>query len=329
MSLPEVAQTLGGLPTDPMEAWRKRLEEASPDSIYRAVAEHAGRIVGIVSLEVPPNPRLRHSATLWIAVAPEVQRRGIGKRLLGAALDAADRWFALGRVSLNVHVENRAAIALYESMGFVTEAVRRSGDVLRGNVPGDALLMARLRPGFERGTPLSAPTPPPRSERITHVRIRPVGLDDAPAMARITAGEAAVRGTLQLPSVTATSWRKKLASNPPGVHHLLGAEVDGELVGIAGLHGIPNPRLRHVYRLGMNVLESHQGRGIGSRLMEGLLDLADRWLSARRVELEVFTDNERAIHLYEGAGFEREGILRAYAFRDGAYADVLLMSRVR
>ena len=61
-------------------------------------------------------------------------------------------------------------------------------------------------------------------------------------------------------------------------------------------------------------------------MMGGLLELADHWLSARRVELEVFTDNERAIRLYERAGFEREGVLRAYAFRDGAYADVLLMS---
>ncbi len=329
VTLPEVAETLGGLPTEPVGAWRRQLEESSPDSAYQAVAEHAGRVVGIASLEIPSNPRLRHSASIWIAVAPGAQRRGIGRRLIGAALDAGDRWFALGRVALNVHVENRAAIALYESMGFVTEAERRAGDMLRGNVPGDSLHMARLRPGFDLGTRRPEPIPPPRREPIGEVRIRPVGEDDAPGMARISSSYSAMCGTLQLPSMTASSWRKKLTSNPPGLHHVLGAEVGGELVGIAGLHGIPNPRLRHIYGLGMNVMESYQGRGIGSRLMEGLLDLADRWLSARRVELEVFVDNERAIQLYERAGFQREGVLRAFAFRDGVYADVLMMGRVR
>ena len=33
--------------------------------------------------------------------------------------------------------------------------------------------------------------------------------------------------------------------------------------------------------------------------MESLLDIADNWLILKRVELSVFTDNERAVRLYE------------------------------
>jgi putative acetyltransferase len=47
------------------------------------------------------------------------------------------------------------------------------------------------------------------------------------------------------------------------------------------------------------------------------------------VELEVYTDNERAIGLYEKYGFDPEGIKRKNAVRNGRYADVLMMARIR
>jgi L-phenylalanine/L-methionine N-acetyltransferase len=60
----------------------------------------------------------------------------------------------------------------------------------------------------------------------------------------------------------------------------------------------------------------------------GLTDAADRWLGILRIELTVFTDNARAIALYRRYGFVLEGTHRAYALRDGAYADVHAMARL-
>ena len=37
----------------------------------------------------------------------------------------------------------------------------------------------------------------------------------------------------------------------------------------------------------------------------------------------------RAIALYERIGFEREGMMRAYAWRDGEYVDSIAMARLR
>jgi ribosomal-protein-alanine N-acetyltransferase len=87
----------------------------------------------------------------------------------------------------------------------------------------------------------------------------------------------------------------------------VGAVVDGALVGYAGLwfDGFD----AQVMTIGTD--ERFQGRGLGRRMLENLLDRA-RTLSAAVVLLEVRVDNDPAIHLYESVGFERLGMRRAY-----------------
>jgi putative acetyltransferase len=63
--------------------------------------------------------------------------------------------------------------------------------------------------------------------------------------------------------------------------------------------------------------------------MRAAVGLADRWLNLERLELEVYTDNEPAVRLYQKFGFAIEGTLARYAFRDGRYADAYLMARLR
>jgi len=62
--------------------------------------------------------------------------------------------------------------------------------------------------------------------------------------------------------------------------------------------------------------------------MQALCDYADHWAQVLRIELSVFTDNERAIRLYRSLGFEHEGTHRCYALRHGRYADVHLAAFV-
>jgi putative acetyltransferase len=79
----------------------------------------------------------------------------------------------------------------------------------------------------------------------------------------------------------------------------------------------------------MAVRDDFHGRGVGTALMVALINLADNWLNLHRLELEVFVDNEPAIHLYQKFGFVIEGRLVDFAFRDGEYADVFVMGRIR
>jgi len=85
---------------------------------------------------------------------------------------------------------------------------------------------------------------------------------------------------------------------------------DNEVVGQPGLYTFPNhPCRRHVGQIGMAVRDDWQGKGVGSALMDAAIDLAENWLNLTRLELDVFTDNEPAIHLYKKFGFSIEGTL--------------------
>ena len=63
--------------------------------------------------------------------------------------------------------------------------------------------------------------------------------------------------------------------------------------------------------------------------MEAAIDMTDNWLNLKRVELDVYTDNARAIHLYKNFGFEIEGTRRALSFREGEYVDTYAMARLK
>ena len=159
--------------------------------------------------------------------------------------------------------------------------------------------------------------------------IRALCPDDAPAMADLSTQPKVVWGTLQLPAQTTDQWRKRLESNDPFTSYHLAAVIDGKLVGNAGLHWANRPRIRHVGHFGIMVHDDYQGQGVGKALTAAVLEAADRWLDLARIELEVFSDNEPAIHLYKRFGFEIEGRKRKDFFRDGQYVDSLIMGRLR
>jgi putative acetyltransferase len=137
-----------------------------------------------------------------------------------------------------------------------------------------------------------------------------------------------VRNTLQLPYRSLESVRELLIKSGEGQYTLV-AVVDGEVVGVIGLHTSSRPRVNHRGEIGMMVRDDWQGKGVGKAMMQAVVDLADKWLNLSRIELTVFTDNEPAIALYRKFGFEIEGELRKYAFRDGEFVDAYSMARVK
>lgn len=99
-------------------------------------------------------------------------------------------------------------------------------------------------------------------------------------------------------------------------NHYIAAREDGELIGYAGISRLGRipPFEYEVHTIGVD--PAHQGRGIGRRLLDELLAFATRG----PVFLEVRTDNEAAIKLYESVGFATVGVRKRYYKVSGADA---------
>jgi RimJ/RimL family protein N-acetyltransferase len=112
---------------------------------YVAIATAEG-VIGWCDIAVakprPERPGFDHVGTFGIGLDERHWRRGIGTRLGRAALAHAER-IGLERVELAVFGWNAGAVALYQTLGFVHEGVRRRGRKLDGRHE-DVIMMARL-----------------------------------------------------------------------------------------------------------------------------------------------------------------------------------------
>ncbi len=106
--------------------------------------------------------------------------------------------------------------------------------------------------------------------------------------------------------------------------HLVG--LDGSrVVAWAQIERGDGTSVAHRGDLGMGVLPSYRGCGLG----KSLLDQCIRAAHARgitRVELEVRTDNRRALELYRASGFAVEAIVKKAMKVDGIHHDAFRMS---
>jgi len=104
------------------------------------VAEDAGRIVGWCDISRERVPTYAHEGMLGMGVLADYRGRGIGERLIRAALAAAGA-AGFERISLSVYGSNTRAAALYRKVGFVLEGTRVRGRKLDG-VYDDVHMMA-------------------------------------------------------------------------------------------------------------------------------------------------------------------------------------------
>lgn len=166
---------------------------------------------------------------------------------------------------------------------------------------------------------------------MIRVQIRPIRSEDIPALYAIRQMEGVRENTLALPSVRLQQSEEYFgnfsASDHAFVAEIIGKKKQGTVIGSADLSIASSPRCRHSAEIGIMVHKDYQGEGVGRRLMEALIDLADNWLKLVRLELNVFADNLPAVKLYESLGFVVEGTKKYGAIKEGHYGDLFLMAR--
>lgn len=85
------------------------------------VAELDGAVVGSIKIRSNKLKRMSHTGTISMSLGKDYRGLGIGKLLLQAMLDWAEKHPIIEKVSLGVLSTNHRAISLYKSMGFVEE----------------------------------------------------------------------------------------------------------------------------------------------------------------------------------------------------------------
>lgn len=179
-----------------------------------------------------------------------------------------------------------------------------------GRVPGAASVPA--------GAPAALPD---------GVRVVPIALEHVEGFAAAVDAVARERRWLMavegFPSAATREFvRENIAKKHPQFVALDAGRVVGwcDIVPLVG-----QPGFTHNGRLGMGVVATHRGRGLGRALVTAALAAAPK-AGFRRVELEAYASNHAALSLYRKAGFVEEGVKRGVRELDGATDDLVCMA---
>ena len=109
-----------------------------------------------------------------------------------------------------------------------------------------------------------------------------------------------------------------------GIFKAYVAIIYGRVVGVVMLKPGTTKKTSHVAYLSIVVLKNYRGAGVGKRLMKAAIQWARR-NGIRKLSLEVFASNERAIEFYKSCGFVEEARLKKHYSINDEYVDSVFM----
>lgn len=105
-------------------------------------------------------------------------------------------------------------------------------------------------------------------------------------------------------------------------------EVDGRIAGNCEIRRSPLLKIRHRATIGIALLSEFWGQGIGTKMFEEMIRIAEGWEGVTQMELEFVEVNARARGLYEKMGFRIAGVHpNAIRLKDGTLLNEYMMVR--
>lgn len=231
-------------------------------------------------------------------VREEMQSGGIGRQLLVAAQKRKDN------LQLHVYRKNRRAVSFYQRAGF-----RIGAEQIDENTGEEEYQMVWETSEFR----IMRAAPEDAEAIIAHTK--QVGSESD----NLTYGPEGISVTVE----EEFQALKAAAESRQSAFFL--AKRGEEVAGVVLYRSVPNARLAHRGEIGLSVVKKEWGFGIGSLLLETILDFAKNTARAEIVSLEVRSDNTRAIHLYKKYGFRKIGCFPGYMKIRGELVDCDLM----
>jgi RimJ/RimL family protein N-acetyltransferase len=139
------------------QSYVERFGEPASGQFFLGAFDASGALLGCVGCEREQRVKQRHCAVVvGMMVAPSAQRQGIGRQLVQACIDHAQRVPGLSQLVLTVTASNTHVVRLYEQAGFRAWGLLPGAIVVDG-VPYDKLHMLLLLRSASRD--LAAPLP--------------------------------------------------------------------------------------------------------------------------------------------------------------------------
>jgi len=110
--------------------------------------------------------------------------------------------------------------------------------------------------------------------------------------------------------------------NTKGAVHLIIETLDGSPVGFLMIAGLDNPSKEIEFT---RIILAVKGQGYGQETLSMLKSWAFDDLKFHRAWLDCKDHNTRALHVYEKAGFQREGLIRETILTDGVYENLVIL----
>jgi len=105
------------------------------------------------------------------------------------------------------------------------------------------------------------------------------------------------------------------------------AEADGKVIANSEIWRRTGAYEQHVGAIGIAIRDGFRDLGIGTEMMKALITQG-RTMGMSVLELSVFANNERAVHVYKKVGFTETGKVPRKFFKEGKYIDEIIMTKL-
>ena len=160
--------------------------------------------------------------------------------------------------------------------------------------------------------------------------LRPITVNDAAGMFAALSDEEGMRltgtqNTFTFEQVEAFCEKVSKADDRADYAITLKDDPESKYIGEVVLNSIDDENRSADFRIAMQG-KAYFGKGYGSEATRLIIDYGFQVLNLHRIELEVYDFNPRAQHVYEKAGFVKEGIKRDVLLWEGKYQSAIVMS---
>ncbi|WNB91533.1 GNAT family N-acetyltransferase [Bacillus sp. NEB1478] len=122
--------------------WIQKIIDNEKDTLI--VAEINGEVAGWIVFLSQDRKRVSHTGSFGLMISQNYRGMGLGKMLVTALLDWAEKNPFIEKVSLGVYSTNHRAISLYKSLGFIEEGRKIKEFKMDENEYVDDILMYKL-----------------------------------------------------------------------------------------------------------------------------------------------------------------------------------------